>query len=403
MNLLTLEKNRIFDYLDNIKSENLGFSFSFLLHSLLLFFVIGLPNFFDPKPISIPTIIPIEIINFTETTTNLSKKNSDSNLLEAKPKNVEVKKFSSSDNQEIQKVDIKEKKKATMKFEKEEINIDVNQIESLPKIKINKIEKKETPEQGFVIKKKKEVTMKIEKEEINIDVNQIESLPTKKIKPKLKPKINSAIENSDKQLDVTIKAKPKIEKTEKQQLDVKTEIQPIVKKRVKLKPKPEPEFDEMLATAITSLATELKDISNDQPINILEKIENKTEKDEVIAEDKKNEVNEEAESQAKISIGNAMKQQIRQCWSRNSGEKFEGAHYVVAKAAYKENGSVIEGSVQIIDTNVPQGSMLISGVKYALYTCRLKLPKEYYHLWDENKIRFDPDIEKKQINMNLFN
>jgi len=358
VNLLTLEKNRIFDYLDNIKSENLGFSFSFLLHSLLLFFVIGLPNFFDPKPISIPTIIPIEIINFTETTTNLSKKNSDSNLLEAKPKNVEVKKFSSSDNQEIQKVDIKEKKKATMKFEKEEINI---------------------------------------------DVNQIESLPTKKIKPKLKPKINSAIENSDKQLDVTIKAKPKIEKTEKQQLDVKTEIQPIVKKRVKLKPKPEPEFDEMLATAITSLATELKDISNDQPINILEKIENKTEKDEVIAEDKKNEVNEEAESQAKISIGNAMKQQIRQCWSRNSGEKFEGAHYVVAKAAYKENGSVIEGSVQIIDTNVPQGSMLISGVKYALYTCRLKLPKEYYHLWDENKIRFDPDIEKKQINMNLFN
>ena len=51
MSLLILEKNRLFDYLQNIKSENLGFSFSFLLHSLLLFFAIGLPNLFDPKPL----------------------------------------------------------------------------------------------------------------------------------------------------------------------------------------------------------------------------------------------------------------------------------------------------------------------------------------------------------------
>ena len=66
MNQLTLEKNKLFYYLENIKSENLGFSFSLLLHSLLLLFAIGLPNFIDSKPIIIPTIIPIEIINITE-------------------------------------------------------------------------------------------------------------------------------------------------------------------------------------------------------------------------------------------------------------------------------------------------------------------------------------------------
>ena len=83
MHLLTLEKNRLFDYLENIKSENLGFSFSFLLHSLLLLFVIGLPNFFDPKPISIPTIIPIEIISVSEVT-SISKKIKDIKSAEVK-------------------------------------------------------------------------------------------------------------------------------------------------------------------------------------------------------------------------------------------------------------------------------------------------------------------------------
>ena len=135
MNLLTLEKSRLFDYLENIKSENLGFSFSFLLHSLLLLFAIGLPNFFDPKPIIIPTIIPIEIINITESTTNISKKSNDTNLIEEKQKNVEEKKFNSSDIQEIQKVDIKEK----------------------PKIEIKKIEIKKTPKQEIVIKENTEV------------------------------------------------------------------------------------------------------------------------------------------------------------------------------------------------------------------------------------------------------
>ena len=165
MNQLTLEKNRLFYYLENIKSENLGFSFSLLLHLLLLLFAIGLPNFFDPQPISIPTIIPIEIINISEVT-SIPKKINEIKPAEIQQKKVKEKKFNSSDIQEIQKVDIKEK----------------------PIIKIKKIEKNETPKQDIVIKEKKEIPIKLEKEKLKIDINQVESLPTKKIKPKLKPK-----------------------------------------------------------------------------------------------------------------------------------------------------------------------------------------------------------------------
>ncbi|SVD63570.1 uncharacterized protein METZ01_LOCUS416424, partial [marine metagenome] len=49
MNFSILKKNRFFDLLENNNSKNLGFFFSFFLHFLILFCVIGLPNFFDPK------------------------------------------------------------------------------------------------------------------------------------------------------------------------------------------------------------------------------------------------------------------------------------------------------------------------------------------------------------------
>ena len=73
MNLSILKKNKFFDFLENNNSDNLGFIFSFFLHLLILFCVLGLPNFFDSKQIYIPTIIPIEIINVSEVTT-ISKK-----------------------------------------------------------------------------------------------------------------------------------------------------------------------------------------------------------------------------------------------------------------------------------------------------------------------------------------
>ena len=153
----------------------------------------------------------------------------------------------------------------------------------------------------------------------------------------------------------------------------------------------------------------LKDIRNEETITSGEKkIENKEE----AIEDVKNKINKDPdlENAAKISIGNSIVQQMRRCWRVNSKKfntSFEEAQYVIAEAEYNKNGSIIEGSVHIIDTNVPEDSLLISDVLYALYNCRLDLPAEYYYLWEKNKIRFDPDFEnkqsEKQINMNLFN
>ena len=51
------------DYLDNSKPTSLGIYFSLLLHLSILLFAIGLPDFFKPKEISVPIIIPIEILN----------------------------------------------------------------------------------------------------------------------------------------------------------------------------------------------------------------------------------------------------------------------------------------------------------------------------------------------------
>ena len=62
-------KNKGFiSYFRNFGSESLGIYFSLILHFIILLFAIGLPNFFEPAPISLPNIIPIEIINVTDTT-----------------------------------------------------------------------------------------------------------------------------------------------------------------------------------------------------------------------------------------------------------------------------------------------------------------------------------------------
>ena len=77
MNFLVLKKNKFFEYLETIASENLGVYASFSLHFLALLFLIGLPDFFQSKPVNVPTIIPIEIINITDITsisTNVSDK-----------------------------------------------------------------------------------------------------------------------------------------------------------------------------------------------------------------------------------------------------------------------------------------------------------------------------------------
>ena len=77
MSLLVLKKNNFFEYLETIASEKIGYYISFFLHFSVLIFLIGLPDFFKSKPINVPIIIPIEIINIDDVTSiskNIGKK-----------------------------------------------------------------------------------------------------------------------------------------------------------------------------------------------------------------------------------------------------------------------------------------------------------------------------------------
>lgn len=369
MNFLVLKKNRMSDYLESIRSINLGFYFSFLLHLFILLLAVGLPNFFYPKSINVPTIIPVEIINITDFDTYIPKNIKSSESKEIKKTIVKEKKFNSSDNQDIKKVEIKDK----------------------PLIKKNKIEKKINLKEDIIINKKKEITktpIKLKKEDIKIDSKIVESLPSKKIKPKLKPKPDPTINNLEKKLDLVTQ--------ENSQKNLETKSDVVIKE--KLKQKPAPEF---------SIASMLKDLRNEESTITIQK--ETVEKNEEIIENDGIEINKEAENQAKISIANAIVQQIQMCWIVNSGENrknFKESQYIVAEVEYERNGNIVQNSVQIVDTNIIDTSILISGVKYALYNCRLILPEEYYYLWKKNRIRFDHDFMKKkseQKNMNLFN
>ena len=67
MNVRSLNYSYLSNFFENIlTSEKIGFYFSFFLHLIFLIIVIGFPSFFNPSPIIIPTVIPIEIINVAE-------------------------------------------------------------------------------------------------------------------------------------------------------------------------------------------------------------------------------------------------------------------------------------------------------------------------------------------------
>ena len=363
MNQLTLEKNRLFYYLENIKSENLGFAFSFILHSLLLLFAIGAPNFLDPKPISIPTIIPIEIITVSEVT-SIPKKIKEKKLVAIEQKIIQEKKFNSSDIQEIQKVDIKEK----------------------PKIHINKIEKKAIPKQDIVIKEKTEVPIKLEKEKIKIETNQVESLPTKKIKPKLKPQPNPVIEKPEKKLDVVVKAK------------LKPKLNPVIKKPEKqqdviVKPKPKPMQDPEF-----SLASMLKDLRYEQTT---QKSKNIIEKKALEIAENPNEESSNENAQLSISEIDLLRQQLSSCWNAPAGALIEKGMVVKISAKLKQNRRVLENSVRIVDTNISKSNSFYGPItESAMRTLLnpecipLKLPEDKYQLWKNLTITFDYSIMK---------
>ena len=138
MSFLVLKENKFFEYLETIKSEKLGACISFFLHFSILLFLVGLPDFFEPKPNNIPTIIPIEIINITDIT-SISKNINEKKTETKKEVAIKEKKFNSSNNQEIKKISIND----------------------VPEVNSKVDEKNLTSKNDFIIKEKKNYIYRI--------------------------------------------------------------------------------------------------------------------------------------------------------------------------------------------------------------------------------------------------
>ena len=106
MNLINFHSLKLEEFIDNLNPQNSGIFFSILLHLIILLFAVGLPNLFGPKDVFVPNVIPIEILNVSETT-NIEQKNNQDQI----NKNTESKqkKFNASEVTEIQKVELKQK------------------------------------------------------------------------------------------------------------------------------------------------------------------------------------------------------------------------------------------------------------------------------------------------------
>ena len=110
--------NKAFNYIDNAKPAYLGIYFSLFFHLSILLFAIGLPDFFKPKKIPMPQVIPIEILNISDVTSVVPKKEG-IEINDNKTKKIKQKKFNASENTEIQKIDLQQKpKKNTIQNEK---------------------------------------------------------------------------------------------------------------------------------------------------------------------------------------------------------------------------------------------------------------------------------------------
>ena len=371
MNHLTLNFNRSLDYFEKFKSDNLGLYFSFFLHFIILISAIGLPNFFGPKEILLPMIIPIEIINVTDVT-SMPKEISDSKSFATKKIKIKEKKFNSSENQDVKKIDIKDKSK----------------------IKENVIEKKILPKekQNIIIKEKKEIPKELEKQKIKIDTNKFESLPTKKIKPKLKPNYKIKKVERTQQSDVVIETKPKpklkpnykIKKVERmQQSDVVIETKP----KPKPKLKPDAEFN---------VASMLKDLRNEKTTkkidsDIEEKQNNIIEK---IHKEKSSEI-----AQLSISERDLVLQQISRCFIAPAGAEINKTMFVKISAKIQPNRKVYENSIRIVDTNISKDSSVYGPItESAMRTLLnpecipLKLPEEKYEWWKNLTMTFDYSV-----------
>ena len=341
---------KAFNYIENSKPNHLGIYFSLFLHLIILLFAIGLPDFFKPKKIPMPQVIPIEILNVSDVTSLTSKK--ENIEINKESKKLEQKKFTSSENTEIQKIDLNEKPKKKVNTNEKTIND--NQI-------INK------PESKNITLKKKEINNLIEEKKLNVE--SVETLKVNKIKPKLKPKAPEQIKAIS---DVVIenKTKPEIKK------DAKIIDKP------KPVSKPEPDFN---------LATMLKDLRNEDISNTSNNNNNEEDK---IEQDNENE--NKANIEVSISEMGLVLQQLRSCFNPRAGTQIIGDEMVKISAKIDREANVRKDTVQILATNIsksnPYYEAITESAVATLYNplcSKLKLPLDKYESWKDLKITID--------------
>ena len=341
---------KAFNYIENSKPIHLGIYFSLFLHLIILLFAIGLPDFFKPKKIPMPQVIPIEILNVSDVTSLTSKK--ENIEINKESKKIEQKKFTSSENTEIQKIDLTEKPKKK-----------VNTNEK----KINDIEIIKKPESKNITLKKKEINNLIEEKKLNVE--SVETLKVNKIKPKLKPKAPEQIKAIS---DVVIenKTKPEIKK------DAKIIDKP------KPVSKPEPDFN---------LATMLKDLRNEDISNTSN---NNNSEEEKIEQDNENE--NKANIEVSISEMDLVLQQLRSCFNPRAGTQIIGDEMVKISAKIDREANVRKDTVQILATNIsksnPYYEAITESAVATLYNplcSKLKLPLDKYESWKDLKITID--------------
>jgi len=341
---------KAFNYIENSKPNHLGIYFSLFLHLIILLFAIGLPDFFKPKKIPMPQVIPIEILNVSDVTSLTSKK--ENIEINKESKKIEQKKFTSSENTEIQKIDLNEKPKKK-----------VNTNEK----KINDIEIIKKPESKNITLKKKEINNLIEEKKLNVE--SVETLKVNKIKPKLKPKAPEQIKAIS---DVVIenKTKPEIKK------DTKIIDKP------KPVSKPEPDFN---------LATMLKDLRNEDISNTSNNNNNEEDK---IEQDNENE--NKANIEVSISEMDLVLQQLRSCFNPRAGTQIIGDEMVKISAKIDREANVRKDTVQILATNIsksnPYYEAITESAVATLYNplcSKLKLPLDKYESWKDLKITID--------------
>ena len=354
-NLNTLSTKTL-EFIENFNPNYLGLYFSLFFHLLILLFAIGLPDFFKQKEIFLPNVIPIEIINISENTSLTNKNNTNENKVNEK-KIVKQKKFNSSNNTEMQKIELRQKNEKTIMSE--------NLLED------NKpIIKKENVIQPSIIEKK---ILENKNKEIVQDKN-IETINTKKIKPKLKPKPKEIVKNNT---DLVVDKKPKIKKIDKLK-DIDTIKKPLQK--------PEPDF---------TIASMLKDLRNEKSNNVI--------KEEILDEEElPNKADKNKENMTlSISEIDLLRQQLSLCWIAPAGAVIEKGMRVRISAKVQQNRKVIPSSVRIVDTNISKNNTFYGPItESAMRTllnpeCTpLKLPVDKFFLWKNLTITFDYSIMK---------